>query len=153
MSVGDFLAPPSKSIFKSLKAKFGKKADDERERDDVRYQWFWAGTQNETKKLTPDLTQSVKRHVVVKRIIDSKEFPTERVKAARFMEAAEKEERIKSQEQGVSAEKLEKIREATIKAKEEWALARANGWMLKHLLCFDFKIQVCLQLKDMKIKS
>jgi len=35
----------------------------------ARYQWFWAGTQQETKKLTPDLKHTVKRHVVVKRIV------------------------------------------------------------------------------------
>jgi hypothetical protein len=40
-----------------------------------RYQWFWAGTQDETKKLTPDLKHTVKRHVVVKRIVSLADFP------------------------------------------------------------------------------
>jgi len=40
-----------------------------------RYQWFWAGTQDETKKLTPDLKHTVKRHVVVKRVVSLADFP------------------------------------------------------------------------------
>lgn len=40
-----------------------------------RYQWFWAGTHEETKKLTPDLKHTVKRHVVVKRIVSLRDFP------------------------------------------------------------------------------
>ncbi|KAH8889478.1 hypothetical protein GQ53DRAFT_216395 [Thozetella sp. PMI_491] len=35
-----------------------------------RHQWFWEGTQNDTKKLTPDLTYTVKRNIEVKRIVD-----------------------------------------------------------------------------------
>ncbi|KAL3458365.1 hypothetical protein BJX64DRAFT_279954 [Aspergillus heterothallicus] len=37
--------------------------------DPVRYQWFWAGTQDESGRLSSDLRHAVKRHVVVKRII------------------------------------------------------------------------------------
>ncbi|GAB1318337.1 hypothetical protein MFIFM68171_08547 [Madurella fahalii] len=39
------------------------------------YQWFWAGTQEQTKLLTPDLTQTVSRHVVVKRRVPVDIFP------------------------------------------------------------------------------
>jgi hypothetical protein len=35
----------------------------------VRYQWFWAGTQDESGRLSSDLRHAVKRHVVVKRIV------------------------------------------------------------------------------------
>ncbi|KAL4971180.1 hypothetical protein BDW66DRAFT_146562 [Aspergillus desertorum] len=37
--------------------------------EQVRYQWFWAGTQDESRRLSPDLRHAVKRHVVVKRIV------------------------------------------------------------------------------------
>ncbi|KAH8689197.1 hypothetical protein BGW36DRAFT_433961 [Talaromyces proteolyticus] len=40
-----------------------------------RYQWFWAGTHDDTKRLTPDLRHTVTRHVVVKRIIPASGFP------------------------------------------------------------------------------
>ena len=33
----------------------------------ARHQWFWSGSQEDTRVLTPDLKQSVKRHVVVTR--------------------------------------------------------------------------------------
>jgi len=67
--------------------------------DCVRYQWFWKGTQGETRTLTPDLTQTVKRHVLVKRKIPIKKFPgEERIKrekidlAKREIKKLEKEE-------------------------------------------------------------
>ncbi|PKX90611.1 uncharacterized protein P174DRAFT_506265 [Aspergillus novofumigatus IBT 16806] len=37
--------------------------------EQVRYQWFWAGTQDESRRLSTDLRHAVKRHVVVKRIV------------------------------------------------------------------------------------
>ncbi|KAL3480155.1 hypothetical protein BJX99DRAFT_220830 [Aspergillus californicus] len=37
--------------------------------EQVRYQWFWAGTQDESGRLSSDLRHAVKRHVVVKRIV------------------------------------------------------------------------------------
>ncbi|KAL2797368.1 hypothetical protein BJX66DRAFT_297695 [Aspergillus keveii] len=37
--------------------------------EQVRYQWFWAGTQDESGRLSSDLKHAVKRHVVVKRIV------------------------------------------------------------------------------------
>ncbi|KAL5593038.1 hypothetical protein FOBRF1_012140 [Fusarium oxysporum] len=40
--------------------------------DPVRYQWFWAGTQDESRRLSSDLRHAVKRHVVVKRIVSEK---------------------------------------------------------------------------------
>lgn len=38
------------------------------------YQWYWAGTHEETKHLTADLKHTVKRHVVVKRIVELSDF-------------------------------------------------------------------------------
>jgi hypothetical protein len=37
--------------------------------EQVRYQWFWAGTQDESRRLSTDLRHAVKRHVVAKRIV------------------------------------------------------------------------------------
>lgn len=39
------------------------------------HQWYWAGTQKHTKLLTPDLTQTVSRHVVLKRKVALETFP------------------------------------------------------------------------------
>jgi len=44
------------------------------ERKTPRFQWFWQGTLGETARLSPDLTQAVKRHIVVKRIIAAREL-------------------------------------------------------------------------------
>jgi hypothetical protein len=57
----------------------------------ARYQWFWEGTQKETEILTPDLKHTVKRHVVVKRVVSIAEFPVERVKQAKAALRAAKE--------------------------------------------------------------
>jgi hypothetical protein len=43
------------------------------------YQWFWAGTQNETKRLSPDLKYTVSRHVVAKRIISLSQLLFDRI--------------------------------------------------------------------------
>ncbi|KAL4880650.1 hypothetical protein BJY04DRAFT_219120 [Aspergillus karnatakaensis] len=43
--------------------------DEPGSREPVRYQWFWAGTQDESRRLSTDLKHAVKRHVVVKRIV------------------------------------------------------------------------------------
>jgi hypothetical protein len=40
-----------------------------------RYQWFWVGNQEETEVLTPDLRHTVKRHIVMKRVIKDADFP------------------------------------------------------------------------------
>ncbi len=39
------------------------------EEERPRYQWYWAGTHQESKRLSPDMKHTVKRHVVAKRII------------------------------------------------------------------------------------
>jgi len=44
--------------------------------EDLRYQWFWRGTQDQTRMLTPDLKETVKQHVLVKRTIPIKDFPS-----------------------------------------------------------------------------
>ena len=38
------------------------------------HQWYWAGTHEETRHLTADLKHTVKRHVVIKRIINFSDF-------------------------------------------------------------------------------
>jgi hypothetical protein len=77
----------------------------------LRYQWFWAGNQQETKILTPDLKHTVKRHIVVKRVIDIKDFPESRLKRAReTQKAVKKETRLRSID---PAERLEKIADSS----------------------------------------
>ncbi|KAF1809508.1 hypothetical protein P152DRAFT_159314 [Eremomyces bilateralis CBS 781.70] len=41
----------------------------------AQYQWFWAGNQEETKQLTPDLKRTLKIHVVAKRVLPYLDFP------------------------------------------------------------------------------
>jgi hypothetical protein len=48
-----------------------------------RYQWFWAANYKEIATLTPDLTYTVKRHVLVKRAVPIDSFPIERLESAR----------------------------------------------------------------------
>lgn len=45
-----------------------------------RHQWYWSGTQDETKRLTPDLKHAVQWHIVVTRVIsvDELEFSNTR---------------------------------------------------------------------------
>ncbi|GKZ38934.1 hypothetical protein AbraIFM66950_011508 [Aspergillus brasiliensis] len=50
----------------------GGLAPDDDNDNAVRYQWFWAGTQDESGRLSSDLRHAVKRHVVVKRIVSEK---------------------------------------------------------------------------------
>jgi hypothetical protein len=51
--------------------------------DVPRYQWFWAANYKEIATLTPDLTYTVKRHVLVKRAVPIDSFPVERLESAR----------------------------------------------------------------------
>jgi hypothetical protein len=48
-----------------------------------RYQWFWAANYRDISALTPDLTHTVKRHVIVKRVIPIHAFPVSRLESAR----------------------------------------------------------------------
>ena len=76
-----------------------------------RYQWFWSGNQQETELLTSDLKHTVKRHVVVKRVIDVELFPIRKWRHAGMMQRVQQtqakieelEDRIKydSDEQGL----------------------------------------------------
>ncbi|KAL3449639.1 hypothetical protein BJX65DRAFT_272776 [Aspergillus insuetus] len=47
------------------------------------YQWFWAANYKDIATLSPDLTHTVKRHVLVKRVIPIQNFPVGRLEAAR----------------------------------------------------------------------
>jgi hypothetical protein len=59
----------------------------------ARYQWFWAGTHEDTKKLTPDLKHTVTRHVVVKRIMPVEGFPFGSVKTEQLKRKGRRKER------------------------------------------------------------
>ncbi|KAL2834139.1 hypothetical protein BJY01DRAFT_259616 [Aspergillus pseudoustus] len=48
-----------------------------------RHQWFWAANHNEIATLTPDLTHTVKRHILVKRAIPIADFPVKRLESVR----------------------------------------------------------------------
>ncbi|KAJ0414716.1 hypothetical protein BJY00DRAFT_20113 [Aspergillus carlsbadensis] len=51
--------------------------------DAPRYQLFWAANYKEIATLPPDLTHTVKRHVLVKRAVPIDSFPVERLESAR----------------------------------------------------------------------
>lgn len=83
-----------------------------KEGEQPRYQWYWAGNPEETEILTPDLKYTVKRHVVVKRIITvegllinaeaaqlSKSLEADGMLGKRRERAQEKEQKWKSPEQ------------------------------------------------------
>jgi hypothetical protein len=44
----------------------------------AQYQWFWAGTHSDTEILAPDMKHTVKRHVVVKRVVAVEELTPEK---------------------------------------------------------------------------
>ncbi|PVH89045.1 hypothetical protein DL98DRAFT_508886 [Cadophora sp. DSE1049] len=75
-------AKMKESVWNKGRSSSGDSAGAE-ERHVAQYQWYWAGTQEETKKLTPDLKHTVKRYVVAKRVIPEKDFPCQRVRSAR----------------------------------------------------------------------
>jgi len=105
-----------------------------------RYQWFWAATHRETESLTPDIKHTVKRHIVVRRVVPVHAFPVERVKSAkalfRVMEV-EKEETIP-----MSSSILDVGKEVTWKAMlEDWQ-KDSGRTSLECLLDFSFQVQV-----------
>ncbi|CAP86947.1 hypothetical protein PCH_Pc24g00390 [Penicillium rubens Wisconsin 54-1255] len=66
----------------------------------TRYQWFWAVNYRDLSALTPDLRHSVKRRVIVKRVIPTQDFPISRLQSAREVfssqQACEENTRLKS---------------------------------------------------------
>ncbi|KAE8444794.1 hypothetical protein EG329_014254 [Mollisiaceae sp. DMI_Dod_QoI] len=124
-----------------------------------RYRWFWAGTHEETKKLTPDLKHSVKRHVVVRRVIPIGDFPVQKIASAKRLldeevETAKEQRYAESVEQsangtknGVTLKMKETTKKATAKAtkaREARASSRLCGrrTSLRKLLHFEFSIHV-----------
>lgn len=45
------------------------------EKGSPRHQWFWIGNQEQTGILTPDIKHTIKRHIVVTRVITDEDFP------------------------------------------------------------------------------
>lgn len=116
----------------------------------MRYQWYWAGNQDETKKLTPDLKHTVKRHVVAKRIIPIDKFPIWRVKAARKREIAEQNAQLNEKKWMMSQVPYETAARARIAARrardaehEMKFIDKKQSRSLEDLFVFEFNIQVC----------
>jgi hypothetical protein len=113
----------------------------------AQYQWFWEGTQEETKKLTPDLKHSVKRHIVVRRVIPIENFPTKRVEAAKARrDAVDEEQKCRNAGFSPPSEKVQRTINATIRAKKEKYDDQQSYPSLRELLSFDFSIDVCLPM-------
>jgi hypothetical protein len=85
--------------------------------EDVRYQWFWRGTQDQTRVLTPDLKETVKRHVLVKRMISVKDFPSlENIRLELEMVKEDRQSRATAMEAEVA--KLRGAKKDTTEAEE-----------------------------------
>lgn len=93
----------------------------------IRYQWFWTGTQEDSQRLSTDLKESVKRHIVVKRVVPISQTLEERIIAARALSDA-----------GETKENRAALRRAQHK---DWAHG-TNPNALENLLDFSFCVQV-----------
>jgi len=118
--------------------------DDHETHLEPRYQWYWAGTQDETKKLTPDLKHSVKRHIVVRRIIPIKNFPGKRISAAKALRDAidRQDTEYTTPESKVPEPTEKKIGRLLSEYEGERKVDRKKPTHLRELLSFDFSIQV-----------
>ncbi|KAL3477170.1 hypothetical protein BJX99DRAFT_257646 [Aspergillus californicus] len=98
-----------------------------RRRLDVpQYQWFWAANAREIATLTPDLTHTVKRHVLVKRVVPIAGFPVERLQAARSVLRARTWE-DKAQTHNAPPHEVESARESLFRHQEEaWGTSLAD---------------------------
>lgn len=112
--------------------------------EQVRYQWFWAGTQNESRRLSPDLRHAVKRHVVVKRIV-----PEELIFSLKNQTAQPATTTSSSPENPTNSPSKEEEKEETIPNGQNPAPTSTNNAneTAKHswtsLLDFNFSVHVC----------
>jgi hypothetical protein len=58
-----------------LRNKSPKKQMLQEKTGNLRHQWFWIGNQEQTEILTPDIKHTVKRHIVLTRVIPDGDFP------------------------------------------------------------------------------
>jgi len=131
-----------KGKIESLQASMGKKPSDDyhvlgehrhQKHKFIRYQWFWKGTQEDSQRLSPDLTESVKRHIEVKRVVPISQTLEDRIKAARALSNARETD---------MEEKLADLQMARNRDQAH------NPNALESLLEFSFCVQVCQVLKQ-----
>lgn len=105
------------------------------------YQWFWAGTHEHTKTLTPDLRYTVKRHVVAKRAIAVALFPIREEKgdAERSTDIPSKEKtNISDAVASDEGERAPSPKDESKSGERE----RFETYTLENLLEFSFRMQV-----------
>jgi len=91
-----------------------------------------------------DLKHSVKRHIVVKRVLPEKDFPTEMVKTAKAKQSVEnKKKRENTKSLDDTIEKIKKAKREAKQAKRSKWTDQAEYHALHKLLSFDFSIHVC----------
>jgi hypothetical protein len=103
-------------------------ANSRADRETARFQWFWQGTLGETSRLSPDLTQAAKRHVVVKRIVAVKDISEQPVVPRDSLAAA--------QEKSSEKDELDNDQQA----KDQ--VTSLEDHRVQALLDFGFQIQV-----------
>ncbi|KAL3483945.1 hypothetical protein BJX62DRAFT_244422 [Aspergillus germanicus] len=121
--------------------------------DVPRYQWFWAANYKEIATLTPDLTYTVKRHVLVKRAVPIDSFPIERLNSARRVLHG-KAWVDKAQSRNATPHELDSARHSLLmKEDEAWAGLLADRQSKKdrrHVpleQLFEFKFCILIRLK------
>lgn len=119
------------------------------ESDVPQYQWFWEATHRETESLTADLKHTVKRHVVVKRVVPVQAFPVEILERARGVLQA-----MAAEEEAKDPDTRNKAIQAKDNAERKYWNAMLADWRkdsrrngrcrtsLEYLLDFRFCIQV-----------
>lgn len=105
------------------------------------YQWFWAGTHEHTKTLTPDLKYTVKRHVVTKRAIPVALFPSHEEKGnAEGSTTTSNKEETKNGDAVASdeGERASNINDENKSGERD----KIKTYTLESLLDFSFRVQV-----------
>jgi len=105
------------------------------------YQWFWAGTHEHTKTLTPDLKYTVKRHVVTKRAIPVALFPSREEKEKAEGDTSRLNKDGSKSDDAVASGEGERAPDANDETKIVEG-ENDKGHTLESLLDFSFRIQV-----------
>ena len=106
----------------------------------ARHQWYWSGMQEDTKVLTPNLKHTVKRHVLVTRIIPKADFPIKEpvpIEASVRTDSNNDVSKTIAQDDGF----IRKIRELRPDAQNAIAIIKKDS-LLINMLDFSFSVQV-----------
>lgn len=106
------------------------------EEERPRYQWYWAGTHKESKRLSPDMKHTVKRHVVAKRIIPQDFFANRESKEEKTVQTEKAAGETGEPSASDSKTATDEPPQVTSTGSQE------SSYSLERLLSFHFHVQV-----------